>query len=230
MSLFTDNMEDEEILSTVRDDNMVGDDFDIADENTSDTVIGDDDVPENENANGSKTLRKSTRLATKPRVRDKLQAMGLVRGERLWKESEKRQFLDACKTYGTKDVDMIAAGVPSKTYDVVKALIQKEKKNQNYTIETRYIESGGHSLVIDDGEGPRGRGRPKGSGKTRIDLPDATPQGQIVEVEKRRKRNAPIEKWIDSAESNLNEDLKRAGAEYRHVVDYSPVLPQMLEV
>ena len=121
-------MEEEEILSTVRDDNMVGDDFDIADENTSDTVIGDDDVPENENANGSKTLRKSTRLATKPRVRDKLQAMGLVRGERLWKESEKRQFLDACKTYGTKDVDMIATGVPSKTYDVVKALIQKEKR------------------------------------------------------------------------------------------------------
>merc|ERR1719330_20257 len=62
-----------------------------------------------------------------------------------------------------------------------------------------------------------------------LDLPDATPQGEIVEVEKRRKRNAPIEKWIDSAESKLNDDLKKAGGDTQQVVDYSPMVPKMLE-
>jgi len=234
-------MEEEEILSSMNetdDVDMIGDDLDIAaDENTSDVVSNENEnIPDSEespNAGSSKdakTTRKSSRLATKPKVRDKLQAMGLVRGIREWKESEKRQFLEACKLHGSKNVDLIAADVPSKTYEQVKAFVHREKKNQNYTIQTKFIETGGRTIVVDDGEGPRRRGRPKGSGKTRLDLPDATPQGEIVEVEKRRKRNAPIEKWIDSAESKLNDDLKKAGGDTQQVVDYSPMVPKMLEM
>ena len=232
-------MEEDEIISSMNDIdddvNMDGDDLDIAaDENTSDSVSN-ENIPDNaegpssSSSKGQRTPRTSSRLATKPKVRDKLEAMGLVKGVREWKESEKRQFLEACKMYGSKDVDLIAAGVPSKDYEVVKALVQREKKNQNYTIETRFVETEGSTVVLDDGEGPRRRGRPKGSGQARLDLPDASPQGEVVEVEKRRKRNAPIEKWIDSAESKLNDDLKKAGGEKHHVVDYSPVVPRLLD-
>ena len=235
-------MEEEEILSSMNDDDddvdMVGDDLDIAaDENTCDGVSNEnvdiqDDTespgPSSSKGEKEKQPRTSSRLASKPKVRDKLEAMGLVKGVREWKESEKRQFLEACKMHGSKEVDLIAAGVPSKSADQVKNLIQREKKNQNYTIETRFIETGGDTVVLDDGE-PRRRGRPKGSGQTKLDLPDATPQGEVVEVEKRRKRNAPIEQWIDSAESKLDDELKKAGGERNHVVDYSPIVPKMLE-
>ena len=172
--------------------------------------------------------RRSKRLADKPSTRQKMEDYGLVKGERLWKEFEKKLFLDACKVYGSKEGDKIAAKVPTKTADMVKSLIRREKQNQNYTIETRYVEADtGESIVLDDGE----TGRRKKPRQEMIDLPDATPQGKIVETLKRRARSAPIEMWIDATEKKvIAEERKQRGEEVKIPTDYSTIVPSMLQV
>merc|ERR1719209_2530409 len=89
---------------------------------------------------------------------------------------EKKSFLDACKAHGTKDVERIIEELPSKAPGTVRALIQREKKFQNYTIETKFVEEDGEAVVLDDGES--GRRRIAG-GPT--DLPSVTPRGRIAE-------------------------------------------------
>lgn len=171
--------------------------------------------------------RRSRRIETithkKNQEHKRLVDLGLIRGERFWKEFEKKTLLNACKEYGTKEVKKIIEKVPTKTPENVKAFIQREKRNLNYTIETQYIENDGESFVLDDGENGRIRN------KSRIDLPDATPQGQIVEILKRRERNAPIEKWIDTIEKRHSEEekkLKEAG--FEQAGNYSTIVPSLL--
>ena len=129
--------------------------------------------------------RRSKRLASKPENRQRLRDSGLVRGEKLWKEMEKKLFLQACKDHGTKNVEKIIEQLPTKAPETVKAIILREKKNQNFTIETQFVEEGdGQTIVLDDGE----NGRKKRTSEE-TDLPDARPRGKIVETLKRRQRN-----------------------------------------
>ena len=211
-----DPIDDDEDISVNED---VGDDMD--------TSAHADDVEEVKEE--LPVERRSKRLASKPKqMRRNLEDFGLVKGERLWKEKEKKQFLDACAQFGSKEVRQISEQIPTKHFDVVKNLILREKRNQNYTIETQFVEDSGESAVLDDGEFKgRGGSRPRG----RIDLPDATPQGQIVEVLKRRQRNAPIEMWIDSAESKVAElEKKTRKHDPSFNGDYSSIIPSMLQV
>jgi len=173
--------------------------------------------------------RRSKRIASKPTtVRQNLQDLGLVKGEKLWKEAEKKQFLEACKEFGSKEVDLIAEKIPTKYHQVVKNLIDREKRNQNFTIETKYVETDGMEHILDDGEKPR-RG-PKTKPRTGIDLPDISPQGEIVEVLKRRKRNAPIEMWIDTMENTVSEVHQSADQSVSDkAADYSPLVPKLLQ-
>ena len=214
-----DPIEDDEDISV---NDEVGDDMDISveDSHIKDVEEVKEELP---------VERRSKRLASKPRqMRRNLEDFGLVKGERLWKEKEKKQFLDACAQLGSKEVREISEQIPTKHFDVVKNLILREKRNQNYTIETQFVEDSGESAVLDDGEFKgRGGSRPRG----RIDLPDATPQGQIVEVLKRRQRNAPIEMWIDSAESKVAElEKKTRKHDPSFNGDYSSIIPSMLQV
>jgi len=171
--------------------------------------------------------RRSRRLESKTNARleerQRLIALGLIRGERFWKEFEKRTLLNACKEFGSKEVQKIVEKVPTKVPEKVKAFIQREKRNQNYTIETQFVENDGEAFVLDDGETGRIRNQSK------IDLPDATPQGQIVEILKRRERNAPIEKWLHAIEKKHSDEekkLKEAG--YDQAGNYSSIIPSLL--
>ena len=170
--------------------------------------------------------RRSKRLASKPENRQRLQDCGLVRGEKLWKEMEKKLFLQACKDHGTKNVDKITEQLPSKAPETVKALILREKKNQNFTIETQFVEEdSGQAVVLDDGE----NGRMRRTTGEETDLPDARPRGKIVETLKRRQRSAPIEKWLDVVESRVEDQAKKVTGEgSRLSADYSslPVLSE----
>ena len=172
--------------------------------------------------------RRSKRLAEKPNnTRKQLEALGLVKGERLWKEFEKKLFLDACKQFGSKDSEKIAAKVPTKTPAMVKNLIAREKRNQNFTIETRFVhDETSESIVLDDGEDNKNRIKTPEN----IDVPEATPQGKIVEVLKRRKRNAPIEMWIDITEKKVANVDKKLKGENAVPSDYSVVVSNMLQV
>jgi len=171
--------------------------------------------------------RRSRRLQTKDDQRRKelnrLRSLGLIRGEKFWKEFEKKALLDACKEFGSKEVKKIVEMVPTKAPDKVKAFIQREKRNQNYTIETQFIDNDGEAVVLDDGENGRRRQR------SRIDLPDATPQGQIMEILKRRERNAPIEMWIDTIEKRHSaEEKKLKEAGFEQAGNYSTIVPTLL--
>jgi len=247
-------MEEEVILSTseenrqelneadITEDDPGGHDGDeesvVSVEETSDSVISDASsrgrkrksvsISDNSDPDFEPEPRRSKRIANQPTtVRQNLQGLGLVKGERLWKEAEKKQFLEACKEFGSKEVDLIAEKIPTKYHQVVKNLIDREKRNQHFTIETKYVETDGVETVLDDGEKPRRGPKKKPS---RIDLPDATPQGEIIEVLKRRKRNAPIEMWIDLMEntvSEVHESVEQSGS--NRAADYSPLVPKLLQ-
>jgi len=171
--------------------------------------------------------RRSKRLKTKTDQRRKeikrLQDLGLIRGERLWKEFEKKTLLNACKEFGSKEVKKIVEKVPTKSPDMVRAFMQREKRNTNFTIETQFIEKDGEAVVLDDGENGVQRK------KSRIDLPDVTPQGQIVDIFKRRERHAPIEMWIDTVEKRHNAEEKRLKeAGFEQAGNYSTIVPSLL--
>ena len=56
-------------------------------------------------------------------------------------------------------------------------------------------------------------------------------QGEIVEVLKRRKRNAPIEMWIDTMENTVSEVHQSADQSVSDkAADYSPLVPKLLQV
>ena len=170
--------------------------------------------------------RRSKRLASKPEYRQRLRDGDGARGEKLWREMEKKLFLQACKDHGTKNVEKIIEQLPSKAPDAVKTLILREKKNQNFTIETQFVEEGGQSVVLDDGE----NGKKKRSGE-QTDLPDARPRGKIVEILKRRQRSAPIEKWIDVVESKVEDQARKLTGEGSTLsADYSSIIPKMFQV
>ena len=108
---------DESILSTSQSLDYQDEDSNIAADDPNDD---DDDDYEPEEEEEEETVKKrklkqiepvperrSKRIATQPSVRSKLEQYGLVKGERLWKEFEKRLFLNACKEHGTKEVDKI---------------------------------------------------------------------------------------------------------------------------
>jgi len=171
--------------------------------------------------------RRSRRLQTKTNARlkerQRLLDLGLIRGERFWKEFEKKTLLTALKEFGTKEVERIIEKVPTKAPEKVKAFMQRERRNQNYTIETQFIENDGEAFVLDDGETGRVRNQ------SRIDLPDTTPQGQIVEILKRRERNAPIEKWLHTIEKrHTDEEKKLKEAGFDQAGNYSSIIPSML--
>ena len=171
--------------------------------------------------------RRSKRLASKPEHRQKFQDSEAGRGEKLWKEMEKKLFLQACKDHGTRNVDKIIEQLPSKAPETVKTLIQREKKNQNFTIETQFVEEeGGRAVVIDDGE----NGRMRRTGEE-TDLPDARPRGKIVETLKRRQRSAPIEKWLDVVETRVDDQARKLTGDGSSVsADYSSIVPTMFQV
>ena len=229
---------EENIVAPVEDPSSDGD-MDIADDESLVSCDGDEDVYSEQPTKKKRhqvveegSQRRSKRLASKPGQRqrelDKLQGFGLVKGEKLWREMDKKLFLQACKEHGTKNIDGIIEKLSNKTAETVKALIQREKKNQNYTIETQFVEEDGNAIIIDDGENGRRFRNKKGD---QIDLPSATPRGKIVEILRRRQRNAPIEMWIDVVEQRVGDRAKKTKAEgATHSADYSSILPTMLQV
>lgn len=170
--------------------------------------------------------RRSKRLQVKSversQERQRLIDLGLIKGEKYWKEFEKKTLLSACKEFGSKNVEKIVERVPTKPPDKVKSYIQREKRNINYTIETQFIEDDGETFVLDDGE--TGRAQNQGN----IDLPDVTPKGQIIEILKRRERNAPIEKWIDGIEKRFSSGENRGTPDNDKPANFSTIMPTVL--
>jgi len=111
---------------------------------------------------------------------------------------------------------------------MVKKFMARQRRNLNYTIKTEFHHSNGEVEIIDEGEGRR-RGRKRQLTRGRIDLPDAKPQGKVVEVIKKRNRPSPIEKWLGGIENRHaveEKALKDAG--FTQAGNYSNILPNML--
>jgi len=194
----------------------------------------------NDLAGGSEgqEVRRSKRLKTrgvdiKKLERERMKGYGLEKGERLWKEAEKKMFLDACKEFGTAEGCKIAERVPTKPSNMVLSLIDREKRNQNCRIETQFVETDGQVVVVDDGE----KGTHRMSREQRVgrlnnseDQADFKPEGEIVEKMKPRERKAPIEKWIDIVETGQKKEEQRlAAAGYHQLADYSGAVPSLLD-
>jgi len=185
----------------------------------------------NEWTTGNLPERRSQRLLQKEQYcneeKMRMVDLGMIRQGREWGEPEKKLFLEACKKYGTKDVDNICKHVHVKTPAMVKLFIKRQIRNLNYTIKTEFQHSNGEIEIIDEGEGRRGRKRYLGHG--RIDLPDAKPHGKVVEVIKKRSRPSPIEKWLGAVENRHaveEKALKDAG--FSQAANYSSLVPQLL--
>ena len=194
----------------------------------------------NDLAGGSENqeVRRSKRIKTrgvdiKKLERERMKGYGLERGERLWKEAEKKMFLDACKEFGTAEGCKIAERVPTKPANMVLSLIDREKRNQNFRIETKFVETDGQEVVVDDGE----KGTHRMSLEQRVgrlnnseNQADIKPVGKIEEKLKRRERKAPIEKWIDIVEEvQEKEEGRQADAGYPQLADYSGAVPALLD-
>lgn len=144
---------------------------------------------------------------------------------KLWEEWEKDQLLLACRKYGTKDWRRIAGDVPTKSAEMVKAYIKREKRNQTFTIETKLVQENGTEKMIDDGL--KRLGRPPPPVEEDIDQPDLRPPGDIKEAVVRRDREAPLERWLGILEDQHRRQVA-ANQGGERVVDYSSSIPAAL--
>jgi len=94
-------------------------------------------------------VRKSDRLKGKDRLEYSFRQRNHFRDpERIKSENEKKEFYDAIRKYGTKDLESVMAALPDRTEDSVTRLIQIEKKKQAYTEEKRAIRDDGTYEVV----------------------------------------------------------------------------------
>ena len=135
---------------------------------------------------------------------------------RLWSLEEKRQLLHGLRKYGSREVEKVAEEVPTKSFEQVAKKVLRDKRSASYVTETYWMGLDGTRTVIDSGE-KISRGRPK---LETLDLPECTPQGELVEVEKVRQRTTPSERWLEAVETA--DDGRHGG------LDCSEALPSML--
>merc|ERR1719430_324927 len=135
---------------------------------------------------------------------------------RLWSLEEKRQLLGGLKKHGSRRIAQVAEEVPTKSLEQVAKKMMRDKRSASYVTETYWMGLDGTRTVIDSGE-KISRGRPK---LETLDLPECTPQGELVEVEKVRQRTTPSERWLEAVETA---DDGRLGG-----LDCSEALPSML--
>lgn len=147
--------------------------------------------------------RKSARLETKVTSKDETSAKNVKVAEaagRIWKEYEMDQSLNGLEAHGSKNWKKAAACVPIKNDSMVKANINMEKINQTFTTQ----KDDGANAVSDDDAGPMSIRKPLKSLtniKKKNDGPSLNPEEILV----RRKRSAPIEKWLEIAEKRDEE-------------------------
>jgi len=146
--------------------------------------------------------RKSARLANKKGSSKEEEINKENPDGRIWKGFEKEQLLNGLKTHGSKNAKKVASYVPSKSEDNV-------KQNDNTEV------------VIDDGD----QKSKKKSRKLQILIEEpndgsiTNPEDQVEEIPVRRKKNSPIEQWLEIID---NQDKEASG------VNYSSILPTSL--
>jgi len=148
---------------------------------------------------------------------------------RLWSLEEKRQLLGGLRKHGSKRMAQVAEEVPTKSLEQVMKKLMRDKRAASYVTETHWMGVDGTRTVIDSGE-KISRGRPK---LETLDLPDCTPQGELVEVERLRQRTIPTERWLEAVETasltsrqGVGEQLQIEGGVA--TMDCSEALPNVL--
>ena len=144
---------------------------------------------------------------------------------RLWSLEEKRQLLQGLRKHGSKKMVKVAEEVPSKSLEQVMKKVVRDKRAASYVTETHWMGIDGARTVIDSGE-KISRGRPK---LETLDLPDCTPQGELVEVERLRPRTLPSERWLEAVETSAGLTSKQGvGENQEEGLDCSEALPNVL--
>jgi len=120
---------------------------------------------------------------------------------RIKDEVDKRMFYDAIKKCGSKDWRQVAACVPGKSEDTVKRWIQKEKRNQLYSVERRVLrvnEIGGlEEVVAAFTNGKLDRKKSNQTEEPNLNDPEQIKNLKIEEALVKNESLAPIDKWID---------------------------------
>lgn len=181
-----------------------------------------------EGESGGEGVGRSSRRSSRLRMKEESRGLGYDRvrerfglppeeRERHWSSEDKRSLLAGLRRHGSRHTRRLAEMVPSKPSELVAKKVMRERRKLQHTVETRWLASDGTVTVLDSGE-KQSRGKPK---LESLDLPDATPQGEIVEVERRRSRHLPIEQWLEVVEGiSGREDLPAR--------DSSTALPSVL--
>lgn len=142
---------------------------------------------------------------------------------RLWSLEEKRQLLGGLRKHGSRRIAQVAEEVPTKSLEQVAKKLMRDKRAASYVTETHWMGVDGTRTVIDSGE-KISRGRPK---LETLDLPDCTPQGELVEVEQLRQRTIPTERWLEAVETASLTSRQGVG-ENEVALDCSEALPNVL--
>jgi len=175
--------------------------------------------------------RKSARLASKvpPNPEESYQAKKTGDGKRLWKNFEKIQLLTGLKSHGSKEYKAVASCVPTKSEEMVKAYIKREKRNHLFTTKTVFKHDDGTEIVIDEGEKCNSKTgkKPQSQSKDVEAGPGTKPEGHVEEKLVRRKKNNPVEQWLEIIEKN-DDNAAKINAIGSGPMNYSSVVPSSL--
>lgn len=179
--------------------------------------------------------RTSARLATRKglRMEEQLRARHMKDSfnARNWRQVEKNQLYNGLRQYGSKKWRKVSELVPTKSDPVVKAYIMREKRNQNYIIQTTFQKSDGTEVLIDDGGEAKKPGRPFASSYVNEEREDGNikPEGKVVEKLVKRNRDAPCERWLEVIQNHDSQTVAREkAAGNKEPCNYSSVLPTSL--
>lgn len=179
--------------------------------------------------------RTSARLATRNgrNMEEQLRARALKDSfnARNWRQFEKNQLYNGLRQYGSKKWRKVSELVHTKSDPVVKAYINRERRNQNYIIQTTFQKLDGTEVLIDDGGESKKPGRPAASNYFNEEREDGSikPEGKVVEKLVRRNRDAPCERWLEVIQNHDSQSaVRQKAAGNPEPLNYSSVLPTSL--
>ncbi|XP_023345774.1 uncharacterized protein LOC111714803 [Eurytemora carolleeae] len=149
---------------------------------------------------------------------------------RIWEEREKKSFLMGLKKYGSKNWKQVASCVSTKTPDVVKSWIEREKMKQSFVLERRVVKPDGKVEVLMDGmKKSRKIGDVLEEPTEDFNTPDQRENITIEETLVRPKPENPTDKWLQMIEDDAEkEEKKRESAGLGKAPNCDNIIPMSL--
>jgi len=144
---------------------------------------------------------------------------------RIFEEREKKLFCEAIKQCGSKDWRKVASCVPTKSAEVVKNWIAREKRNQTHKIEQRVRRPDGKTEMLSN------LTKQMKEGEEDLSTPDQRKDLEIEDVLTKQDSYAPIDKWLDIIETKKAKEEKTRDAKgLEKAVEFEKLIPMSLRM